>query len=420
MSGARLCCPLFFCLPLGATGDGFLNRVLERTRAHISQLPDFVCSQTIERSERGPAQRQYRVKDRLHLEVTSIGGKERFAKAGGSRFDDRDLRELVTRGIVTTGGYALFLRHVVQPGSAEFLPGTDVDFDQRKARRYEFHVPWEKSGYTISVPPHQAQVGFHGSLLADLETHEVLRLEVIADEIPSELGFDRTRAILTYRSVAVGSAQFPFATEAETLAVALDGNEYRNRAELGACRRYTAESKISFASDDDPAPAPTAVARQADPQRPRQNLLVEITLDHEIAFATASPDSPFRATLAEPIRDGETLIAPAGAQVHGRVLELGRVAKPVDRYEVVLRLDAVELPGGQKLPLAAKLRDTGSAAGLIRQEKRLMPAFDKKRGNRFSILVGETGPEQAVLYWDARNPQIKKGFRMRWLTESTE
>ena len=92
----------------------------------------------------------------------------------------------------------------------------------------------------------------------------------------------------------------------------------------------------------------------------------------------------------------------------------------MDRYEVVLRLDAVELPGGQKLPLAAKLRDTGSAAGLIRQEKRLMPAFDKKRGNRFSILVGETGPEQAVLYWDARNPQIKKGFRMRWFTESTE
>jgi hypothetical protein len=386
----------------------------------MSRLPDFVCAQTVERSERGPAQQQYRVKDRLHLEVTSIGGKERFAKAGGARFDDRDLRELVTRGIVTTGGYALFLRHVVQPGSAEFLPGTEADFGQRKVRRYEFHVPWEKSGYTISVPPHQAQVGFHGSLLADLETHEILRLEVVADEIPPELGFDRTQAILMYRLVPVGNAQYPFATEAETLAVALDGNEYRNRAELGDCRRYTTESKISFASDDDPAPAPTASAGPSEPPRPRQNLLVEVTLDHEIAFATAAPDSPFRATLAEPIRDGETLIAPAGAQVHGRVLELGRVAKPVDRYEVVLRLDAVELPGGKKLPLAAKLRDTGGAAGLIRQEKRLMPVFDKKRGNRFSILVRETGPEQAVLYWDARNPQIKKGFRMRWLTESTE
>ena len=47
-----------------------------------------------------------------------------------------------------------------------------------------------------------------------------------------------------------------------------------------------------------------------------------------------------------------------------------------------------------------------------------MPAFDKRRGNRFNILVREGGPEHAVLYWDARNPQIKKGFRMRWLTES--
>ena len=402
--------------PLCAAGDDeFLDKVLERARAQMARLPDFVCAQTVERFERGPAQQEFKLRDRVHLEVTSIGGKERFAKAGGSRFEDRELHEMLRRGMVSTGGHALFLRHVTQPGSAEYRlgDGNEAEIDGRRVRRYEFNVPWERSGYTISTAQHQARVGFHGSFLADWETHEILQLEVTADEIPAELGFDRTHLVMNYRMVPVGDTLFPFAADVETLATTLEGNEYRNRAGLGECRRYSAESVISFAMQDDPPvsasqPAPP----EAKPGRWRQNLLLEVTLDHEIALATLAPDSTFRATLAEPLRDGETVIVPAGAAVVGRVLELERVTRPVDRFEVVLRLDSI---GG--LPLSARLRDTGGGAGLIRQERRLMPVFDKRKANRFSVLVRETGPERAVLYWDAKHPRIAKGFRMRWLTE---
>jgi hypothetical protein len=415
MPDARWLCA--FLLPLSAAADdAFLTGVLEQARSYMAKLPDFVCAQTVERAERGPSQQGFRVKDRLHLEVSSIGGKERFAKSDGARFDDRELRDLVTRGIVSTGGYALFLRHVTQPGSADFHASSEAEFGNRKVRRLEFLVPWDRSGYTISVPPHQARVGFHGSLLADLETREIVRLEITADEIPPELGFDRTHTVLTYRMVPVGETRYPFAAEAETLAVSLDGNEYRNRAELGTCRKYTTESNISFAGEDKPAVAAKTVALE-ETRALRPNLLLEITLDHEIAFSAAGPDTLFRATLAQPVRDGDTLITGEGARVTGRVLELERVSQPVDRYEIVLRLDTLELADGSRLPLTARLRDTGSAAGLIRQEKRLMPVFDKKRANRFSVLVRESGPEHAVLYWEARSPQIKKGFRMRWLTE---
>ena len=404
-----------FC---AAADDDFLVKVLERARTQMARIPDFVCAQTVERSERGPAQQEFRVRDRLHLEVTSIGGKERFAKAGGSRFEDRELHEMLRRGMVSTGGYSLFLRHATQPGSAEYRlgEGSEAEIDGRRVRRYEFNVPWERSGYTISTPQHQARVGFHGSFLADLETHEILRLEATADEIPGELGFDRTHLVMNYRVVLVGETPFSFATDVETLATTLDGNEYRNRTGLGACRRYSAESAITFAAQDEPPASPSQPTRpDAKPARWRQNLLLEVTLDHEIALATLAPDSTFRATLAEPLRDGETVLVPAGAAVVGRVLELERLARPVDRFEVVLRLDSL---GGE--PLSARLRDTGGGAGLIRQERRLMPVFDKKKANRFSVLVRETGPERAVLYWDAKHPRIAKGFRMRWLTESME
>lgn len=398
--------------------DAFLDRVLEQARTRIKQLPDYVCAQTLERAERGPREETFKLKDRLHLEVTSIGGKERFAKADSSRFDDRELREMVTRGVVATGGYALFLKHVVQPGSAAFRDGADAAIDGRRVRRYEFHVPLERSGYTIAVPPHQARAPFHGSLMADADSGEVVRLEIIADEIPPELGFDRTQTVLNYRPVRVGDAEFPFAASSESVAVAMDGNEYRNRAELGQCRRYAAESKLTFAGEEIAAPAQNARPAAPKERKLAAASLVEVELEEPIDLASAAPDSLFRARLAEPLKSGDTVIAPAGAPVYGTLLELERVGRPVDRYEVVLRIDALEVPeSGERITLAAKLRDTGGAPGLIKQEKRFMPVFEKRRANRFSVLVRETGADYAVLYWDARKPQIKKGFRMRWITE---
>lgn len=78
MPNARVCLPILFCLPLVAAEDVFLARVLERARQHISQLPDFVCAQTIERATRDPAQREFRVKDRL----STIVNCARWCRAG--------------------------------------------------------------------------------------------------------------------------------------------------------------------------------------------------------------------------------------------------------------------------------------------------------------------------------------------------
>jgi hypothetical protein len=49
-----------------------------------------------------------------------------------------------------------------------------------------------------------------------------------------------------------------------------------------------------------------------------------------------------------------------------------------------------------------------------------MPAFQKKRADRFSLLARESNIEQTVLYWEARQPRVRKGFRLRWLTDSVD
>lgn len=406
-------------LAIASPDDAFLNDALAKARRHLAGLPDFVCAQTVERSERSPKESAFRLRDRLHLEVTSVNGQERFARADRPGAEDRELRYLVTRGVTTTGGFSAFLRQITKAGAADFRFAADATLDNRRARHYLFDVPEDRSAYVISAPPHEGRVPFHGALYLDAETAEVLRLEVMADEISPELGFERTRTTVQYRLTNVGSAQYWFAAEAETLVAALDGAEFRNHAVLGDCRRYAAESKISFAGEEPAAAPKSAVTAPAKTITPRKNLLVDIALDEDLHFAATTADTALRATLAEPLQDGEQVIAPAGAKVTLRLLEIARVAKPVDRYELVLRLESLD-HNAATLPLTAKLLNTGAAPGLIKQERRLMPAFQRKRADRFSLLARESNSEQTVLYWEARQPRVRKGFRMRWLTDSTD
>jgi hypothetical protein len=58
----------------------------------------------------------------------------------------------------------------------------------------------------------------------------------------------------------------------------------------------------------------------------------------------------------------------------------------------------------------------GPASGLMKQEKRFMPTFQKQRTNKMNILVREVAQGEGVLYWDARHPRIRRGLKMSWVT----
>ena len=67
--------------------------------------------------------------------------------------------------------------------------------------RYDFRVSKIISGYQLRVDNRTAVVSYHGSFWADPKTLEAARLEVIADDIPSDLGlvvFQRSNRLRPY------------------------------------------------------------------------------------------------------------------------------------------------------------------------------------------------------------------------------
>src|ERR1700730_11603692 len=100
--------------------DALLARIQAKVREDLARLPDYICVQTVERAHRAKAREEFKLLDTLRLEVALIGNRERFAWLDASRFDDRELREMVGKGALATGTFRLHTKHVFEPRVAEF------------------------------------------------------------------------------------------------------------------------------------------------------------------------------------------------------------------------------------------------------------------------------------------------------------
>src|SRR5262249_51969799 len=105
--------------------------LLARIRVHMAEnlkrQPNYTCLETIERTRR-PLGGRAQVVDILRMEVALVDGKEMFAWPGSKKFEDVDLREMVSSGTFGNGNYALFARNVFLSGSPTFerRPDTEV------------------------------------------------------------------------------------------------------------------------------------------------------------------------------------------------------------------------------------------------------------------------------------------------------
>jgi hypothetical protein len=411
----RLGCALWVAgLPLCALAEEGAGELLERVRArmreNLSRAPDYVCQETVERWARDSQRSEFKALDMLRLEVGFAGGKEIFSWRGASRFEEKELADLIGSGVVGTGAFAVHAANVFLSGAAEFTYRGEEEWKGKRSFRFDYAVPREHSRYRVRVPPYQAVVGFHGSFWVDAETLDLLRLEVHADEIPDELRLARTSDVMEYQRVTIGRSDYLLPASSEFTMLGTLGNEYRNRRRLTDCRQYAAEASVRF----DPGLEMAPVAR-ASTLPPR--LVMELVLDSSVDLETVALGDEVRAVLARPVIHQGQLLAPQGSTVLGRLVRLEKNSMPYPHYVVGLQFDILESPAG-RLEFAATLEDVAPAAGLIRQAKTLDPTFDRRRrAPRLDILVRERQEGRGVLHWDARQPRIRRGLRMRWRTE---
>ncbi|HLJ51586.1 MAG TPA: hypothetical protein VKU01_36520 [Bryobacteraceae bacterium] len=246
------------CAAASAPDNPILDRIKARVAENLLSLPNYTCAESVTRLQRRKSSRHFELLDRLHLEVAFVEGKEMFGWRGAKRISETDPRRLVSgSGALANGSFGLFAKGVFLTPDVEFSYQGAAVQGGVKCERFSYRVPASASGYHLHVDPNDAVVGYHGSLWANAETYDLIRLEVHADEIPDELGLSSANHDLEYAPVDIGGSSFVLPRSSELMLAESSGFESRNETRFDTCRQYSGASSLSFVIPDEKvAPAP--------------------------------------------------------------------------------------------------------------------------------------------------------------------
>ena len=109
--------------PAGENDEAWLDllvRASEQMRDGMKRMPNFTCTEKIERRTYSGEARRCEHLDRVRLAVAVIGGKELFAWPGDASFDTRDPVDIIGGGPIGTGDFIGFARTVFSSDAATY------------------------------------------------------------------------------------------------------------------------------------------------------------------------------------------------------------------------------------------------------------------------------------------------------------
>ena len=397
-------------------GDALFGEVRSKMIANLARLPNYTCLQTIERKVRRAPSRRYELVDMVRLEVALVNGKELFSWPGAGNFEDKEISQIVSGGAIGNGTFAMHAKSIFQSRNARITYVGAVTRNNRAVLQWDYEVPKLLSGYTLRSGSREAIVGYHGTIWANPETLDLLRLEVEADHIPPELHMARAMDSVDYMRAEIGGQSFLLPQSAELKMVDEGNSESVNVTRFTGCRQYSGESVLVFS---DPAPDGGALAAAPKTIEVPGGLVLEVALETPIASATSATGDPVTAVLRKAVKKSGAVIAPKGALLHGRITTLRRENGQRSAYYIVgLEFFELEFPGA-KGAIRTELDQIVAAGGAISG-----PGATRFGANvRMNAGMAQIGPAKldlpgSVFFIGGDNFKLARGLLMFWRTQS--
>uniref|UniRef100_Q01XI0 Outer membrane lipoprotein-sorting protein n=1 Tax=Solibacter usitatus (strain Ellin6076) TaxID=234267 RepID=Q01XI0_SOLUE len=229
--------------------EALLRGIRSRAMAHLSQLPNYMCRQVVNRMVR-PAGSTLGHQDTVELEVAFVGREELFSKPGESRFGERSITELAP-GTIGNGVLGSQIDMLFASDAAEFRFGGTSKKDGHKTYRFDLMMPQEKSGFRVKHGGAEAIVAYEGSVWVDVETLEMVRVDLKIKQIPASVGVRWIEKSMHYELMNIAGTDFLMPRKSELAATDDVGNYSLNLISLDQCREFTGQSTITYG-----APAP--------------------------------------------------------------------------------------------------------------------------------------------------------------------
>jgi len=229
--------------PAAPREDPILAKAREAIGNLTGDLPNYVVRQMTTRRYSNTHKVEWKVADIVEADLIVEAGSERYrnlkinGKAAKQRPEDT--------GAWSVGEFVTTPTQLLGSGAADFKNRIEIAINGRKAWRYDFNVPQERSGWRIEIAGQSYYPAQRGRLWLDKETARVLRLEMEGRQFPGEFPIDKAEMTLEYDFVAIGSRKFFLPVKSEVLSChrgkpdcSLNVLEFRNY------RKFEAESQL--------------------------------------------------------------------------------------------------------------------------------------------------------------------------------
>ena len=344
-----ICLGIFFCPAVRSQALSSDVLLLSRVRRHVTEelqrLPNISCLETVFREIQTKNSRM-RPLDTVRLEVRTNGTTELYASPGDRRFVQAPPISWAGSGALGDGFFGLYLRTVFLNNNASFIWKGDEEIAGRRLARWDYRIPLISSGQTFQLQDGQGRVSLHGSFWADSVNNDVVRLAVVAGDIPPSLPLSNAEWDIDYAPVVVGSeTAVLLPMSADFRMTKLSGEVSRDRFAFTQCHSFAAESSIRFDAQDAPeGVAQFSAAAVEDDVRPLPaGLEIPVKLKNRISDEMAVGGLIEGVVSANVMLKGVALIA-AGSPVKGRLRHLERSNEPVPFF--VVGIEYTELTSG--------------------------------------------------------------------------
>jgi hypothetical protein len=224
-----------------------LGQVKAHVAGNLRRLPDYTCTETIDRSLRAKKRGQFQPLQHVRINVAYVGGKELFGFPGTGRVAHANIEKLVS-GPIGNGQFALFVRDIFLGSTSTITSPSKVKLNGEDAFRFDYRVP---TGLQIQSSVAERIVGYRGSFWIARDSLNLKRLIVAAAELPPHLEMVSDVTTIDYAPVTIAGKQFGLPMRSVWDMKDIFGSQVRSTMTFGSCREYVGESSLKF---DDTTP----------------------------------------------------------------------------------------------------------------------------------------------------------------------
>jgi len=385
----------------------------------LARTPNYTCLETVSRFHREAGVRsrfggELSPLDVLQLEIVYANHHEWYGLPGAANLSENKPDAFIASGMFGNGAFAIKLNNIL--AAARFVYGGKEALEGRTAVRYDYRIPRSAGELEISIPGGLGTVGEEGSIWADAESLDLLRISSRAAEIPPYLPLAEASADIVYAPMRIGGGAVILAQRADLHLLEDAGTENFDRIEFTHCRAYSATSEIRF----DTAPEKAAAASPAPASAGRDAQFVPALLLVTIQLSTPISDkdwvgTPIEGRVQGDVRHKEQIVIPNGSVVRGRVRRLERYERG-GAFIVGLEFTQVDLANGPVLFYADLLRmDKNPRIKPSLSERVIVPDPGRVHTREEVVTLSEL-PGVASFFVSGKAFTVPKGFGTVWRT----